>query len=105
MFDGVIKDLTDMRYVTQMRKNIISVRVVESKGFKMTLENRILKVTKGSLVVMKGIRDRNLYYLKGNTVISSLTASVVTDVDATQLWHIRLGHAGEKSMQALTKQG
>jgi len=47
------------------------------------LENGILKVTKGSLVVMKGIRDSNLYYMKGSTVTSSLTASVVSDVDAT----------------------
>ena len=102
--DGVVRDLTDMRYVLQMKKNIISVEAVESNGLKVTLENGILKVTKGSLVVMKGIRDRNLYYLKGSTVTSFLTASVVLDVDTTQLWHMRLGCAGEKSMQALAKQ-
>ena len=85
MFDGVVRDLTDVRYVPQMKKNIISVGAVESKGFKMTLENGILKVTKGFLVVMKEIKDRNLYYLKGSTVIGSLTTSVVSDVDATQL--------------------
>jgi len=71
----------------------------------VTLENEILKIKKGSLVVMKGIKDRNLYYLKGSIVTGSLTASVVSDVDATQLWHMRLGHAGEKSMQVLIKQG
>jgi len=49
----------------------------------VTLKNGILKVTKGSLVLMKGIKDKNLYYLKGSTVISSLVASVVSDVDAT----------------------
>ena len=27
-----------------MKKNIISIRVMESKGLKVTLENRILKV-------------------------------------------------------------
>jgi len=68
MFNGVVRDLTDVRYVSQVKKNIISVRTVESKGLKVTLENIILKVTKGSLVVMKGIRDRNLYYLKDSTV-------------------------------------
>jgi len=51
----------------------------------VTLENGILKVMKGSLIVMKGIKDMNLYYLKGSTVTGSLTASVVSDVDATQL--------------------
>jgi len=105
MFDGVVRDLTDVRYVTQMKKNIISVGAVETKGLNVTLENGILKVMKGSLVVMKGIRDRNLYYLKGSTFTGSLTASVVSDVDATQLWHMRLSHAGEEPMQALVKQG
>jgi len=47
MFDGVVKDLTDVRYIPQMKKNIISVGVVEPKRLKVTLENGILKVTKG----------------------------------------------------------
>ena len=58
-------------------KNIISAGTVESKGLKVTLKNGIFKVTKGSLVVMKEIRDRNLYYLKGSTITGYLTASVV----------------------------
>jgi len=54
IFDGVVRDLTDMRYVPQMKKSIISVGVVESKGLKVTLENDILKIMKGSMVMMKG---------------------------------------------------
>ena len=73
MFDGVIRDLTDVRYILQM-KNIILVGVVKPKELKVTLENKILKVTRGSMVMMKRIRDKNLYYLKGNTVTGSLTA-------------------------------
>ena len=105
MFDGVVRNLTDVRYVPQMKKNIISLGTVESKGLKVKLDNEILKVTKGSLAVIKGIRDRNLYYLKDSTATGSLTASIVSDIDATQLEHMRLGHIGEKSMQALSKQG
>ena len=41
----------------------------------MTLENGILKVTKGSMVVMKGARYRNLYYWKGSTVTGVLAAA------------------------------
>jgi len=55
------------------------------------------------MVVMKGVRDRNLYYLKGNTVVGALTASVDSDDDATKLWHMRLDHTGEKFMQSLAK--
>jgi len=68
MFDGVVRDLTGVRYVPQMEKNIISVRAVESKGLKVTMENGIFKITKGFMVLMKGVRDMNLYYLKGSTI-------------------------------------
>ena len=37
MFNGVGKDLIDVRYVFQINKNIISVGTVESKGLKVTL--------------------------------------------------------------------
>ena len=53
------------------------------------------------MVVMKNVRDRNLYYLKSSTVAGALTATVDSNNDATKLWHVRLGHVSEKSMQAL----
>ena len=43
-----------------MKKSIISVGAVESKELKVILKNGILKITKGSIVVMNGARDRNL---------------------------------------------
>jgi len=49
MFDGMIKDLTDVRYVPQIKKNIILVGAVESIGLKVTIENGILKIMKGSI--------------------------------------------------------
>ena len=71
----------------------------------MTLENGVLKATQGSIVVTKGFRDRNLYYLKYSTITGALAAVVDSDEDATRLWHMRLGRAGDKCMQALAKQG
>ena len=51
----------------------------------MTLENGVLKVPKWSTVVIKGVRDRNLYYLKGSTVTGALAAAIDSHEDATQL--------------------
>ena len=39
-----------------------------------------------------------------STIIGSVTTVSVKD-DATRVWHMRLGHAGEKSLQSLIKQG
>jgi len=105
MFDEVVRELIEVRYVPQLKKDLISVRIIESKGLKLTVENGILKVTKGCMVVMKAVRDRNLYCLKGSTVTRVLTALVNSDEDTIRFWHMRLGHTSEKSLQALTKQG
>jgi len=51
----------------------------------VTMENGILKITKGSMVVMKGVRDKSLYYLKGSTMTGVLAASVDSDKDITKL--------------------
>ena len=74
-----------------MKKNIISVGAVKSKGLKVALENGIVKITKGFMVVMKGVRDKNLYYLKGSTITCVMAASIDSDDNATKLWHITLG--------------
>ena len=57
---------------------------------------------KSSIVVMKGVRWNNLYYLKVSIVIGQVTASENVDDDSTRLWHMKLGHTGEKFLQALT---
>jgi len=58
---------------------------------------------KGSMVILKGVCRDNLYYLKGSTVTVQVATSTDSDNDSTRLWHIRLGHTGEKSLQALAK--
>ena len=67
-----------------MKKNIISVGAVKLKRLKVTIENNILKITKGSMFVMKGVRDRNLYYLKSSTITGDLKALVDSDDDTTK---------------------
>ena len=99
--------LTDVRYIPKLEKNLISLGTLESKGFTIILQNGILKVVSGALVVMKGIRRNNLYLYQGSTAVG--TAAAVSEADKvaemSRLWHMRLGHAGEKSLQTLAMQG
>lgn len=48
-----------MLYIPSLRKNLILVGALESEDLKVTMENGILKITKGTLIVMIGI-GRNL---------------------------------------------
>ena len=58
-------------------------------------------------MVIKGIRRNNLYLYQGSTTVGTAAAVSETDklTEMSKLWHMRLGHAGEKSLQTLAMQG
>nr|GEZ14009.1 retrovirus-related Pol polyprotein from transposon TNT 1-94 [Tanacetum cinerariifolium] len=56
MHDGVVRAVTHVRHVPDLKKNLISLSVLDSKGFKYTSENGVLRVSKGALVVMKATK-------------------------------------------------
>nr|GFA05037.1 retrovirus-related Pol polyprotein from transposon TNT 1-94 [Tanacetum cinerariifolium] len=75
--EGTIMTLKGVRYSPKLKKNLIFVGTLESKGFEgRMVVGTIAAVTDG---------DRNL--------------------EAVKLWHMRLEHAGEKSLNLLIKQG
>ena len=51
-----------------MTKNIISVGALEAESLIGTLGEDVLKMSSGSLVVLKSIRHNNVYYLMGSAV-------------------------------------
>ncbi|KAE8661751.1 hypothetical protein F3Y22_tig00113724pilonHSYRG00184 [Hibiscus syriacus] len=107
--DGSIRTLTGVHYVPDLMRNLISVGTLESKGLEVREKDGIMRIISGALVIMKGIQKRNnVYYFLGSTIIG--TAAVVASTDeheseATRLWHMRLGHVGEKSLKLLIDQG
>ena len=67
--DGSIRVLTYVRYVPKLKKNLISLGALESKGFVMIIRDEVLNVSLDALLVMKGTRRNNLYYYNGSTGI------------------------------------
>ena len=65
LHDEIICFLNEVRYVPNFKRNLISIGLLESKGFKIAMENGTLKVQHGALVVMMATHRRNMYFLKG----------------------------------------
>ena len=78
---------------------------MKALGHGVSTRDGVFKMTRGPLVVLKGVRRNNLYYLMGSTVTGRVTTSISSGDVCTQVWHMRLGHTGEKCLQALTKKG
>ena len=54
LHDGIVHFLNEVRYVPKLKRNLISVGLLESKGSKIAMENGTLKVLHGALVVKIG---------------------------------------------------
>ena len=108
MFDGVVRTLSDVSHVPNLKRNLISLNTLDAKGYKYTGECGIVKVSKGALVIMKGHkRSANLCVLQGFTITSgaTITTSSFLDDDVTKLWPMHLGHMSEKGMTELSIRG
>ncbi|GJW07978.1 retrovirus-related pol polyprotein from transposon TNT 1-94 [Tanacetum coccineum] len=83
MHDGVVRTLTDVRHVPDLKKKFRSLVVMKS--------------TKGT---------SSLYTLQGETITcsASVSCSEKSNPDMTILWHMRLGHMSKKGIVILSKQ-
>ena len=54
MFDGVVRILCDVRYIPNLRKNLISLGTLDHNGFNFKSEGGVLKVSKVVMTVIKG---------------------------------------------------
>uniref|UniRef100_A0A2N9G4M2 CCHC-type domain-containing protein n=1 Tax=Fagus sylvatica TaxID=28930 RepID=A0A2N9G4M2_FAGSY len=99
MSDGVVRTLEEVRHIPDMRKNLISLGTLDSKGYSYKSENGIMKVSKGAMIVMTGQKiSSNVYKLLGNTILGGVAAVAESEDDDTLLWHMRLGHMSERDI-------
>ena len=75
MFDGNIRMLTNVRHIPDMKRNLISLGMMDSKGYRWVVNDGVLQVMAGTKVILKGNRQKNLYVLEGNTIHGEVNAT------------------------------
>ncbi|KAH9782310.1 hypothetical protein KPL71_008845 [Citrus sinensis] len=105
LHDNSILELKQVRHVPDLKRNLISLGMLDQIGCVVKVEQGIMSVVKGSLVLLKGIRKNGLYVLEGTTVTGMVSVSSSSSVDKTRLWHLRLGHMSLRGFKELSKQG
>ena len=102
MFDEQVRTLTNVRHVPDLKKNLLSLGALEARGYKFFGTDGAIKVTKGSMIILKGEWIENLYKLAGSIIIGDALATIENE-DTIRFWHIRLEHMSERGLQALHK--
>ena len=80
MFNSVERVIHQVRYIPALKRNLISLGMLDSKGYSYKASKGILKVSKGCLPVMKGVIENGLYVLQGSTVIGSASLCVIVSL-------------------------
>ena len=68
MYDGIERTLKDVRYIPELVRNLISLGTLDDLGYTNKMEAGTLKISKGSMVVIRGEKINGIYHLIGETV-------------------------------------
>ena len=99
--NGFVWLLEKVRYILDLRRNLISVGQLDNEGHAILFVGGAWKVTKGARVLARGKKTGTLYMTSGpRDTIAVADAS--TD---SSLCHRRLGHMSEKRMNMLLSKG
>lgn len=94
--DEFVIELRQVRHVPDLKRNLISLSMMDQIGCIVRVQNGILSVIKGSQVLLRGTRKNGHDILEGTTVTGEVSASSSSSVDKTRMWHLRLSHMSLK---------
>nr|GEW98980.1 retrovirus-related Pol polyprotein from transposon TNT 1-94 [Tanacetum cinerariifolium] len=98
--------LHNVRYIPELKRNLISLGTLEKVGYSVKLQSDKVKVINGSRVILSGIRrDNCVYSLDGHAMAGELNASVEEKDSLAQVWYKRLGHISDAGLQVREKHG
>ncbi|KAF3662160.1 hypothetical protein T459_01046 [Capsicum annuum] len=82
IYDGIVRNLRNVRCVPELKKNLISLGTLKSLRWKYKGGGGVLEVSRGDLVVMKARKSGTLYALLGSTSTRIATV-LISDGDSS----------------------
>lgn len=93
MHDGMVRTLLYVRHVPSLKKNLISLGVLDSVSCKYVSQGGVLRVSKGALKIFKGQMCGGFYLLNCDTIVGTMSSfsssfKVMDFILETLLWII-----------------
>jgi hypothetical protein len=102
--NGSTFDLVDCLYAPSLRRNLLSVSMLEKLGYDFYFGNGWFLMKNNGVVVLHGFRNNNMYQIQ---LCGSIVCNVIISMkdNKTYLWHLRLGHVGKQKIGKMIKMG
>ena len=104
MTSGKELTLTNVLYVPEIRKNLVSGSLLNSYGFLLVFESDKFVLSKSGMYVGKGYMSGSMWKLNVMTIIKSDMNKVsffAYILESSNLWHDRLGHVNYDTLRKL----
>ncbi|GKA40987.1 retrovirus-related pol polyprotein from transposon TNT 1-94 [Tanacetum coccineum] len=96
--------LENVRYIPELKRNLISLGTLDRESYTVKLQNGRVKVIKGSLMVLSGTMKENcVYSLDGWAESGEASVGIQEKESLAQVWHKCLGHISEAGLHELEK--
>jgi hypothetical protein len=100
---GSIIVLHDVLYVPSIRRNLISVPILDNKGYKIKFKSMKVYIRKWNISV-KGTKIDNMYFIKVDNK-NFISHYLCVSESSSYLWHLRLGHINKNKLIRMSKSG
>ncbi|WJZ99453.1 hypothetical protein VitviT2T_017897 [Vitis vinifera] len=104
MTSGKELTLTNVLYVPEIRKNLVSGSLLNNHGFRLVFESNKVVLSKSGMYVGKGYMSDGMWKLNVMTIIKSNMNKASTStymLESSNLWHGRLGHVNYDTLRRL----
>ena len=79
MFDDKTRELKQVRYVLELKRNLISLGMMDKMGCSIKAENGKIEVQNKGEIIMKGVRRYGLYVLVGSVPQLRVNTNISSD--------------------------
>lgn len=101
---GSIKVLNNVKYVPELRRNLISTGTVDKLGYKHEGGAGRVRYFKNNITALCGSLQNGLHILEGESVMSE-SCNAEKARNTTTLWYSRLGHMSVNNLKVLAEKG
>lgn len=102
--DCLAKTICDVLFVDKLKCNLLSIRKLVEKGFKIVFSDQIAYISKNNNVKfvarLKGKLYEVVFYLEKSVFAGHTSEKTIQNV-SQELWHFRLGHLNAADMKRL----
>ena len=104
---GLILELENCYFVPSITKNIISISCLDKNGFSFIIKGQCCSIYLNEIFYGSAQLFNGLYILNLDMPIYNINTkrAKLIEFNPTYLWHCRLGHANEKRISKLHKDG